>query len=83
MGKTSNLKNMYRDLRYGAVVNCNGCKIFRAESEKKVRGKYVSFLFWEHYGRSANSCTMSSLRFICADIAGSETYDYEIVGWTI
>lgn len=81
MGKTLNLKNMYRDLKNGAVVLCNGCNIFRAESNKKVRGKYVSLLYWEHYGRSANSCTMSSLRFICADIAGSENYDYEIVGW--
>ena len=81
MGKTLNLKNMYRDLKNGAVVKCNGCKIFRSESNKKVRGKYVEFLYWEHYGRSANSCSMSSLRFICADIAGSENYEYEIVGW--
>lgn len=81
MGKTLNLKNMYRDLRYGAVVNCNGCRIHRAESSHKRNGRTVELLFWYHFGASAEPCTMKDLRFICSVIAESKDYEYSIVCW--
>lgn len=74
--KTKNLKRMYNDLRLGAIIDCNGCQIYRDYSERDKR----EYFFWRHYGASANRVTLSDLRWIVKVIAKSKDYSYEILG---
>lgn len=75
--KTENLKRMYNDLRLGAIVDCNGCRIYRAEGSRGY-----DLFFWRYYGSSANRVSLSNLRWILKVIAESVDYSYQIVGYT-
>jgi hypothetical protein len=77
MTKTKRLKQMYSDLKNGFIVCCNGCKIWMDEAaERSSNGRYKTFIYWEHYGRAANECSLSDLRWICKTIAKSSDYEY-------
>lgn len=75
--KTKNLRAMYDALRLGAIVDCNGCQIYRT---KGSRG--YDLFFWRSFGSSANRVSLSELRFIVKKIAQSVDYSYKIIGYT-
>lgn len=73
--KTENLKSMYKFLKLGYTVNCNGCTIF-IDYDRNMKHKYI---FYQKYGRSAKKLGINNLRFICRDIADSTDYSYDII----
>lgn len=73
--KTKNLESMYKDLKRGNTVNCNGCTIF-IDYDIKMKHKYI---FYQKYGRSAKKLGINNLRLICRDIADSTDYSYDII----
>lgn len=73
--KTENLKNAYKAIKNGKIIDCNGCKIWIDWSEHG-RHKYI---FWLSYGSSAERLGLQNLRWIMKVIAGSEDYSFKVV----
>lgn len=77
MNKTERLKAMYADLKLGYTIFCNGCKLWLDEAAKISRnGRYKTYIYWEHFGRAAEECTLQDLRWILKVIAKSDDYEY-------
>ena len=73
--KTENLKNAYKAIKQGKIIDCNGCRIWIAWSE---HGGH-EYIFWRSYGQSAERLGLQNLRWIMKQIAGSEDYSFKVV----
>lgn len=89
MTKTERLQQAYADLKAGKIISFIsdedkrklqrgfGCKCWISKSSNPICKR--KFIFWEHYGRSANRMSLNELRWIAKNIAHCTTYEYEIV----
>lgn len=80
MNKTDRLKQAYLELKSGKIIEFipdnginDGVKCWIQEKSKR---KYI---FWEHYGVSANPMNLDNLRWIAKAIGGCSTYNYKII----
>jgi hypothetical protein len=86
MTKTERLKQAYADLKSGKIIEFitdedkrhtkDGCKCWIRESANNPNKHYI---YWQHFGNSANDMSLQSLRWIAKTIAKCSTYEYKIV----
>lgn len=85
MSKTEKLNSAYKDLQLGKIIEFipdedkriskTGCRCWVQESFNGKR-KYIC---WNHFGSSANTMSIQSLRWIAKVIGKCTTYKYKIV----
>ena len=72
--KTENLKAAYKAIKNGHTICCNNAQIWIDYGRKGDR----QYIFWYHYGSSAERLGIQNLRWIMKVIAKSDDYAFTI-----
>jgi len=79
--KTENLKKAYEAIKSGKIIDCNGCWIWAGPMCYRGGEPYGKrqALCYRYFGQSATSMSLSWLRWIMKQIAGSVDYQFNVV----
>lgn len=79
--KTENLKKAYEAIKSGKIIDCKGCRIWAGPMCYRGGEPYGlrQAICYQRYGRSETSMSLSWLRWIMKQIAGSKDYQFKVV----
>jgi hypothetical protein len=77
--KDAELRSAYEALRQGHVLRFGDSFRTNIEVYRRKGSRGRDLLFWQHFGSSANECSLKELRWIVKGLANCNSYKYTIV----